>query len=182
MWPSINFHYNLWRPRLAPNPLVLSVTGGNFSFLTARKKPADVGSPDHCGPRLYQFHTGTLLFEFSFLSFFFSLLMAEVSHKCFSNISTPVALPVLVSSCQPGPSKACQSPQRTGTASLAWWGVGVRSGAHGSSESVSKWEQRWSLLSTLQPGCRAVFLTSHTTGFLFRTQDALRWEPSEASV
>lgn len=71
MWPSINFHYNLWRPRLAPNPLVLSVTGRNFSFLTARKKPADVGSPDHCGPRLYQFHNGTLLFEFSFLSFFF---------------------------------------------------------------------------------------------------------------
>lgn len=134
MWPSINFHYNLWRPRLAPNPLVLSVTGGNFPFLTARKKPADVGSPDHCWPRLDQFHTGTLLWVFFsfFSSFFFFLLMAEKSHKCFSNLSTPVALQVLVSYCQPGPSKACPSPQRTGTASLAWWGGGVRSGARGS--------------------------------------------------
>lgn len=39
---SINFHRNLPRPRRAPDPLLLSVTGGNFPFLPARKKPADV--------------------------------------------------------------------------------------------------------------------------------------------
>ena len=58
---SISFHRNLPRPRRAPDPLLLSVTGGNFPFLPARKKPADVRSlalgarprPDRCGPGLH---------------------------------------------------------------------------------------------------------------------------------
>lgn len=182
MWPSINFHYNLWRPRLAPNPLVLSVTGGNFPFLTARKKPADVGSPDHCQPRFYQFHTRN-----SAIWVFFSFFLFPPSwQKKVSNVF-PTSAPLLPSQfwfliARAWPFKGLQSPQGTGTASLAWWGRGVRGGAHGISESVSKWEQRWSPLSTLQPGCRTAFLTGRATGFLFRIQNALCWETSEASV
>ena len=62
---SINFHCNLRRPRRAPDPLLLSVTGGNFPFLPARKKPADVRTSapgarlrlDRCGPGLHQCHS-----------------------------------------------------------------------------------------------------------------------------
>lgn len=106
MWPSINFHYNLWRPRLAPNPLVLSVTGGNFPFLTARKKPADVGSPDHCQPRFYQFHTWNSAI-WVFFSFFFPLhdrkksqMFFQPQHPCY-----PPSFGFLLP--EPGPSKAC---------------------------------------------------------------------------
>lgn len=181
MWPSINFHYNLWRPRLAPNPLVLSVTEGNFSFLTARKKPADLGSPDHCEPRLYHFHTRTLLFEFSFLSFFlflFFLLTAERKSQMFFQ-----------------PQYLC-CPPSSGFLLTAWpfKSLPVTSETWHCPPGLVRWESeercsrdlricfqmRAEVVPALYPTTWLQGNLSNrfsiSTGFLFRTQHVLCWE------